>query len=228
MAAHVICSEPVASNSDPQASLKRRTIISAVLLAIYVALTGWLFYAQSTSWPHEGSLSFIGYVFLCPGIVFQSFSLAYALGTGRPLTTRYILTLFVSMLLGLVLAAQLTDKASTLAMSGFERAYAPFVTQIGANLAEPCGGAAKYFAIPAVTTYNEQTHRRPTAILNYDSKRFVVSFPGDSIDMDGSKIYFDSDAKRWRKFHNNLEDETAAFTKLTEGLADCRLHSVPK
>ncbi len=214
--------------TDPQTGARPRITRSVVLLAVYVAVVGWLFYEQSTSWPHEGSWALIAYVLLCPGILFQSFSLAYALGTGRPLTTRYILTLVVSMLLGLVLAAQLTDKASTLAMSGFERAYAPFVTQIGANLAEPCGGAAKYFVIPAVTAYNEQTHRRPTASLNYDSKRFVVSFPGDSIDMDGSKIYFDSGAKRWRKFHNNLEDETAAFTKLTEGLADCRLHSVPK
>ena len=223
----VICSKPMASNSDPQAGLKRRAVISAVLLAIFLSLTGWLFYVQSTSWPHEGSLAFIGYVFLCPGIVFQSFSLAYAIGTGRPLTTRYVVTLVVSMLLGLVLAAQLTDKASVLAMSGFERAYAPFVAQVGANLAEPCGGSEKYFAIPAVAAYNEQANRRPTAVLNYDSKRFVVSFPGDSIDMDGSKIYFDSSAGHWRKFHNDIETESQTFKKLTEGLADCRLHSVP-
>ena len=112
-------------------------------------------------------------------------------------------------------------------MSNFERAYTPFVAEIGANLAEPCGRAAKYFAIPAVSAYNAQTFRRPTANLNYDTKRFVVSFSGGSFDMDGSKIYYDSGAKRWSKFHNNSETATQTFEKLIEGLAACRLHSEP-
>ena len=217
----------MASISNPQTSLKRRTVISAVLLAVFLSLAGWLFYLQSTSWPHEGSLAFIGYVFLCPGIVFQSFSLAYALGTGRPLTTRYILALVVSMLLGLVLAAQLTDRASKLAMSSFERAYAPFVSRIGANLADACADAGKYFEIPAVAAFNQHTGSRPTATLRHGDKRFVLSFSGSSIDIDGSTIYYDSRAGAWRKFHNDLEEESGAFKKLTEGLADCKLRATP-
>lgn len=208
----------------PESDLKRPTIVSAALLAAYAAAAAWLFHEQSTSWPHEGSWALVAYVFLCPGIVFQAFNLAYLRLKGRALARR-VLTRAVTIPLGLLLAGQLVGEASTRAMSGFERAYAPFVSLIGASLADPCAAAGKYFAIPAVSAYNEQAGRRPTTILKYDNKRFVVSFPGDSIDMDGSKIYFDSGAKVWSKFHNNEREKAAALGKLTEGLAECTLRA---
>jgi len=55
----------------------------------------------------------------------------------------------------------------------------------------------------------------------------VLSFSGSSIDIDGSTIYYDSRAGAWRKFHNDLEEESGAFKKLTEGLADCKLRATP-
>ena len=216
----------MASNSDPQSNLKRRIVVSLALIALYAALTGFAFWEQSTSWPHEGSWAALVYIFTCPGIVFQSFVVVYALLASRVLTRR-VLTRVVTIPLGLVIGGMLGEWGSKLATSDFERAYAPFVAQVGANLAEPCGGAAKYFAIPAVAAYNAQTHRRPIALLNYDSKRFVVSFSVGSLDMDGGKIYFDSDARRWHKFHNNTETASQTFEKLTEGLTACRLHSEP-
>ena len=198
----------------------------AALLAVYAALLGWLFYGQSTSWPHEGSWATLAYLFLCPGIVFQSFALIYAGVTGRPVTRR-VLTRVVTVPLGLVLAAALGQWGSALSMEAFEQAYAPFVAQVGTSLAEPCGGAAKYFAIPAVAAYNEQAGRSPTARLKYDSKRFVLLFSGGSMDMDGSTIYFDSGPKRWRKIHNDLADASGELEKLTDGLAGCALRPVP-
>jgi len=78
-----------------------------------------------------------------------------------------------------------------------------------------------------VAAYNKGIHSRPRAELHYDGKRFVVSFLIGSIDMDGGKIYFDSGAKSWRKFHNNIETDAKAYKKLTEGLASCTLNSEP-
>lgn len=212
--------------NETQSAAGPRTTRSAVLLVLYVAMTVWVFSEQSTSWPHEGSWAAFAYLFLCPGIVFQSFALLYARLTGRALTRR-VLTRVVTIPLGLVIAAALGQWGSTLAMGDFERAYTPFAAQVGANLAAPCGGAAKYFAIPAVAAYNEQTGRRPTANLRYEGSRFVVSFSGGSFDMDGSTIYFDSGARRWRKFHNDSTIASREFEKLTEGLAGCSLRSVP-
>jgi len=216
----------MASESAPHAEGKPRTTRSTALLALYTAIVGWVFYEQSMSWPHEGSWALVAYVFLCPGILFQSFGLAYDRRTGRPLTRR-ALARVVTIPLGLLLAALLGAWASALAMRCFEQAYAPFVSHIAANLADPCAPAAKYFEIPAVAAYNRQTGSRPTARLKHDNKRFVLSFSGGSIDIDGSTIYYDSGAGAWRKFHNDRVDEAGAFSKLTEGLADCKLRATP-
>ena len=212
--------------SDPQTSLERRVVVSAALLAAYVAIVGWVFYEESTSWPHEGTWASIAYVFLCPGILFQSFHLAYTRRTGRPLTRR-ALTRVVTIPLGLLLAGLLATEASALAMRGFVRAYAPFVSQIGASLADPCAPGAKYFAIPSVVAFNEQTGSRPTAHLHHDGKRFVLGFAGGSMDIDGSTIYFDSGAKAWSRFHNDDFDARGVLGKLTEGLAYCKLRAAP-
>ena len=142
------------------------------------------------------------------------------LRTGRRLMRR-ALTRLVTIPLGLVIAALLASLASTLAMQGFEQAYAPFVTQVGANLRDPCGLAGRYFHAPAVAAYNLRTSREQPAKLHHDGKRFVLAFRGGSTDIDGSTIYYDSGASAWRKFHNDDGDRQAAYTALTAGLAEC-------
>ena len=209
-----------------QEELPPRTTRSIVLLATYGALTVWLFYLQATSWPHEGSWAILGYVFLVPGIVFQSVSLAYAKIAGRPLARR-ALTRVVTIPIGIVLAATLQAAAGTLAMAGFERAYAPFVAQLGTSLAEACSSGAKYFAISSVAAFNEHTGSRPTALLHHDGKRFVLGFMGGSIDIDGSTLYYESGAREWRRYHNNNEEARAAHQKLVAGLVDCKLRAGP-
>ena len=207
-----------------QESARPRTRRSALLLALYVALTGWLFFEQSTSWPHEGSWAFLGYIFLVPGIVFQAVSLAYEKIAGRPLARR-VLTRVLTIPIGLVLAGGLEAGASQVALAGFERAYAPFVTQLGTSLSEACNSGPKYFAISSVAAFNEQTGSRPTAFLHHDGKRFVLRFMGGSIDIDGSTLYYESEAREWRRYHNNNEEAHAIHQKLIAGLADCKLRA---
>ena len=211
-------------DSEPQGSLKRRIVVSVALLAAYVAAVAWAFDDQAASWPHEGSWASVVFFFLCPGIVFQAFNLVYMRLQRRPLTRR-ALTRVVTIPLGLVFAAALAA-AETLSMSNFEEAYAPFAAEVGANRADPCDSAAKYFAIQSVAAYNRQADReRVSAKLRYDSKRFVLSFSGGSIDIYGSTIYYDSGAKAWSKFHNDNAGKSGAFAKLTEGLAECALRA---
>lgn len=125
--------------------------------------------------------------------------------------------------MGLVIAAFLADWASTLAMSGFEQAYVPFATQVGANLPDPCRAAGRYFQAPAITVYNQQTGCDRPARLHHDSTRFVLAFQGGSADIDGSTIYYDSAAGAWLKFHNDSSDARQVYAGLTAGLAECVL-----
>ena len=111
-------------------------------------------------------------------------------------------------------------------MGNFEQAYAPFVSQVGANLADPCRLASRYFEIPAVAAYNLRAQRdRPAAKLKYDNRRFVLAFGGGSMDIDGSTIYYDSGVKAWRKFHNDNATASGLYTGLSEGLAECSLRA---
>ena len=217
----------MAADVAPQLVSKPRTAVSVILLVVYVAVVAWVFYEQSASWPHEGSMAYLGLFLLCPGIVFQSFSLAYARGTGRPLRRR-ALTRLVTIPLGLVIAAALASWASTLAMRNFEQAYAPFVVEIGAKPADACRSAVGYFGIPSVAAYNRRAGReRPVAKLHHDGKRFVLGFHGGSADIDGSTISYDSGAGTWRKFHNDNTDAREAYASLTAGLVECPLRAEP-
>lgn len=196
-----------------------------MLLAAYVAVVAWVLYEQAASWPHEGSMAYLVLFLLCPGIAFQSFSLAYTWRTGRPLIRR-VLTRVVTIPVGLVIAAMLANWASTLAMRGFEQAYAPFVARIGTNPADACRAAAGYFGIPSVAAYNRQAGREsPSAKLHHDSQRFVLAFHGGSADIDGSTISYDSAARAWRKFHNQDAAASGAHAGLTAGLAECPLRA---
>jgi len=67
----------------PESNLRRPIIVSAVLLAAYAAIVAWSFCEQATSWPHEGSWASVAFIFLCPGIVFQAFNLAFKRLKGR-------------------------------------------------------------------------------------------------------------------------------------------------
>lgn len=215
----------MAPADESQDGSRPRTLVGAALLVAYVVVVAWFFYEQSTSWPHEGSWALVAYVFLCPGILFQAFRLAYTRRTGRPLTRRW-LARAVTIPLGLVLAAALASWASTLAMGNFDQAYAPFVSQVGANLADPCRLASRYFEIPSVAAYNSRAQRdRPLAKLKYDNKRFVLAFDGGSMDIDGSTIYYDSGVKAWRKFHNDNSAARGVYAGLTEGLVECSLRA---
>jgi hypothetical protein len=196
------------------------TIVRATLLAIYTSVVVWLFVGQSTSWPHEGSWASLGFVLFCPGILFQTISLLFTWRTKRKLSG---LARVFTIPVGLLLAMALTSWASDRATAGFERAYAPFVSEVEASLADPCRAPARYFALPTVAAYNARTRDEPAATLNHDKKRFLLSFSGGSIDIDGSRIFYDSTVKEWQKFHNDDKTSAQDFTRRTEGLTECIL-----
>lgn len=212
-------------DTQPQSRPTLRILLGVVLLAAYTMAVVHVFQAESTAWPHTGSMGHVVFFLLCPAIVFELFSLAYMLRNARRVRSRALMWI-VAISVGWVMAGLLADEASTRIMRGFERAYAPFVTQVRANLSDPCRDGGRYFQAPAVAAYNLQSgrgHKRP-ATLHHDSKRFVLALQGGSIDIDGSTIYYDSVAATWHKFHNNsIDDDRKAYAALTKGLAECVL-----
>lgn len=199
--------------------------LHAVLLLAYLVVVAWIFIDESSEWPHVGSLKSLVLLFFCPGILFQAVNLVFRWRTGRVLTRRLLVRL-VTIPAGLILAVLLPSWASSLAVARFKRAYTPFVAEVRAHLADPCPLAASFFAIPEVADYNRRVGREsPVATLRYDKKRFVLSFGGGSLDSDGSTLFFDSETKTWRQFHN--DKHPAAYDGLVDGLAECVLRPSP-
>ena len=216
----------MAQASEAESDKNSGLLFSVALLAAYIAIVAWVFYEQSTAWPHMGSWIYAVFLFVCPGMVFQAYRLGYSRLAGRPPKRRMLIRL-ITIPLGLVLAGMLASLASKLSMENFQQAYEPFVVQVAANLANPCVAATHAFEIPSVAAYNRQAEReRPVARLSHDGKHFVLAFSAGSIDIDGGTVYYDSGGRTWRIFHNDSADAKAAFADLTRGLTQCpRLNS---
>jgi len=206
---------------------RSRLIIPAGLLLAYAAVVAWAFVKQATAWPSAGSWTFLPFVLFCPGILFQAVNLVFRWRTGRALT-RGALVRLATIPAGLLLASALLGWAGNRAFDGFTRAYAPFVAEIGAHLSDPCPAATRAFTLPAVAAYNRRAgHEWPRGKLSHDGKRFVLSFAAASVDIDGSTLFFDSNAKAWALFHNDDTEKAAAYDHAVEGLTLCPLHPGP-
>lgn len=217
-------SEPVAVVPAPKA----RLMLPAALLVVYTAIVVWTFVAESRSWPHVGSWRSFLFIPFCPGIVFQTVNLIFRWRTGRPLK-RWVLVRLATIPAGLILAGVLVGSSSDRSWIGFTRAYEPFVAEIGAHLADPCPAALRAFTIPSLAAYNRRAgYESPLARLSYDKAHFVLWFSGGSIDIDGSRLFFDSTAKKWDMFHNDNRERAATFDGLVARLTECRVSAQPQ
>jgi hypothetical protein len=210
--------------ADPEAgSLKKSTLLSAALLAAHAGVVGWAVLHEARAWPHVGSYVQFVFFLATPGILFHAVKLAFLWRVKRPPARRWLVRLF-TIPAGLFLAGALVSAADGRARASFERAYAPFLAQVEAHLADACGRTAELYALPSVVAFNRGAGlERPGAKLSYDRQRFVLAFGGGSIDIDGSTIYFDSKTGSWSQFHNDDKEATAAYEKLTAGLSECIL-----
>src|SRR4051812_790133 len=205
--------------------MRRSAITAGALLAVYVTGAAGGFHDQAASWPHGGTWADLLFVVVGPGLLFQAVNLGFLWRLQRRPARRWLIRL-VTVPAGLLLGVALAGWASGRAKARFAEAYQPFVAQVGARLADPCGRAAELFTIPSVAAYNAQTGRgAPTAKLSHDGHRFVLAFGGGSIDIDGSPLYYDSRVERWRSFHNDVP--AVEYTQATAGLAECPLRLDP-
>ncbi len=189
-------------------------LISFLLLLIYSAGVCWLFYSD-ISWPHVGSLGSIFLFVLCPGILFQIFFLAYSL-IKRKLPARRIWARLLSILLGVILATQLMDRAQTMAMEIFEETYHPLIEEIQSNLPHPCSPETPYANHESLAGIKNMGH------LWHDEEHFILTFSGRSADVDGSTIYFFSKKGGWTIFHNDSLEESKHLEGLLTGMKECR------
>ena len=195
-------------------------LISFLLLLIYIAGVGGVIYSD-ISWPNVGSKISIFLFLLCPGILFQSFFLAYSL-IKRKFPAKRIWIRLLSIVLGLFLSGQISEISSTIAMQRFEQACQPLVEMIQENLPQPCNPEIPYIDLVPSKGEKSMWHPGNRWHLWHDDKSFVLTFPGGSIDIDGSTIYYFSKQDTWTIFHNDSTEDSKQLQELLKGMEECQ------
>ena len=212
----------------PSASSSGRpAVISLVLLPVWIAAAAWASYTLATSWPYVGSFLEILLLVAVVGILLCAFNVFLSkrppLAGWKRLVSRVVL-----VIVGFFAAGSLWGVFDGISMGRFERAIGPLVTQVEAKAKSPCPPAATYTLDAGLTAYLADTGRSRTPVeLHHDGKRFVLALMAYSMDMDGSKLLYDSRTRAWRKVHNNMLDHTGELKDLRKDLQDCRFELQP-
>jgi len=203
---------------------QKSLLLNWVLLLIYSGITIYSIYSLSHSWPNKGSLSWFFPIFFCPPFLYHFITISYTLATKKSFYWKKWLRL-ITIFIGILLAGILLQYTQNSSLRKFNRAYFPMTQELKENMPMPCHG--DYFQIPQVVIYNGSSHRmvtyegKPIGELWYNQKRFVILFLAGSVDVDGSSLFYDSEAQKWQLFHNDNIKILDIFKRKLVNLTKC-------
>lgn len=205
-------------------SLGRPKLFTGLCLALWGGAALWSTYVLATAWPYVGLLPQWLLFVAMPGILFRGFDLTVMHTAKRRVGGwRRLLVRVAALVLGLAAALGGWDALDAISMQRFENAFAPFVAGLHSKHPDVCPAQSGPALGPEVAAYlDDASAVRANATLHFDAKRFVLTFQGRSMDIDGSTMFYDSVARVWRKVHNDTLMRTGELTNLVEGLTNCR------
>jgi len=209
---------------------KRELISDSMRLLIYLIATSYLFFVAATSRPHVGSWYAIAFLFLLPGICFGSFRIFHHLVYRKEMKRRWMVRI-LTIIIGLIFAVQLIKLESDLATDRYIQIYQPLVNALTAGKISVCKQPEEELDIKDAVRPKTSSDGLPGrtqwanhATIYFSGDHFVVSVPGSSVDIDGSRLYYESKGGgKWRLFHNDRGDEKERFSKRTENSMACRV-----
>ncbi len=210
--------------STASVSLGRPRITAGVWWGLWAALLVWASHALATAWPYVGLMPQWLLLVAVPGIVFRTFDLVLMqAGKRRVGGWRRLLLRIAAIGVGVPAALAGWGALDAISMHRFERAMAPLVASLHAKLPTACPPESGYPLGPEVVAYLDGSSAvRANAELHFDANRFVLTFQGRSMDIDGSTMFYDSIARVWRKIHNDSLGRTGELAALVQGLTACR------
>ena len=185
---------------------KKSLVVNWILLLIYSSINIYTIYSLSHSWPNEGSFSWFLLIFFCPPFLYHFIFISYTLATKENFRWKKCLRLG-TLIIGVLLAGGLLNYTQNSSLRKLNRAYFPMIKELNKNMPKPCD--YNLLQIPEIVVYNGKTNRmilkegKPIGELWYNSTRFIISFLGGSVDIDGSTFFYDSKVQQWQIFHND-------------------------
>ncbi|MCK4493001.1 MAG: hypothetical protein KAU26_03040 [Methylococcales bacterium] len=206
--------------NEPQYSL----FFNVIVLFVCSSIGLYTLYDLSYSWPHKGCFVWFIVVFISPVFLYYSITIGYFLGTQKPLIQKKTTGLF-SLIFGVLFAGGLLQYTQSNSLQRFSRIYAPMIQKIQQNMPEPCHHA--YFEMVDIKIYNAQIHRamtkdnRPVGGLLYNEDQFILYFLTQSINIEGSTLFYDSVVEKWQLFQNNTLHGKSTFQQQYLTLTEC-------
>jgi hypothetical protein len=205
---------------------KKYLLLNWILLAGYGCINLFAIYSSIYSWPTQGSIICFLLIIFCPDFLYHLVFIGYvSILKKRPHWKKVYRLL--TMICGILLAGGVLQITQKISLARFKAAYNPLIVQVQQKMPLPCN--AYYFEIPEVYRYNHSVtqkllqYGKPSGGLLYNSQRFVLHFRAGSVDMDSSTIFYDSELKNWRFFHNDDVVEAANFAARSQGLMLCQV-----
>ncbi|MCK5871477.1 MAG: hypothetical protein KAG26_01525 [Methylococcales bacterium] len=203
---------------------KHTLFFSAIVLFICSCIGVYTLYDLAYSWPNKGCFLWFIVIFVSPIFLYYSVSIGYFLGTKKPLTQKKT-TFLLSLIFGILFAGGLLQYTQSNSLQRFSRIYAPMIQKIQQNMPEPCHYA--YFESTAIKAYNAKIHRsvmkddRPVGGLLYNKDQFILYFLSQSINVEGSTLFYDSEVEKWQLLQNDNPEATAIFQQQRLAFIEC-------
>lgn len=216
------------TRNDAAAEVRPRVsaaVVAGLWLVSWSVLTVAVCVELATAWPYVLLPVQLLLLLSVPGVLYRAAELSLMWRSGRPLTrgARW-LGRFGALLSGIAIGMGLGEAMDERSMARFEQVMAPLIARLEASPDSTCPPAAAAAPDPELAAYIDASGGiGKRAELHRAGSRFVLSFRGRSIDIDGSTIFYDSVTRRWRKVHNDELARTQESEKLTQGLSACRI-----
>lgn len=205
---------------------KKYLLLNWILLTSYGCINLFAIYSSIYSWPTQGSTLWFLLIIFCPPFLHNLVLIGYvAIFKKRPHWKK--IYRFLTILCGILLAGGLLQITQKISLARFKSAYSPLLVQIQQKMPQPCD--EHYFETPAVYRYNHSVTQKllkdgkPIGGILYNGQRFVLHFRAGSVDMDNSTLFYDSELKTWRFFHNDDAGEATNFSARSKGLTPCKV-----
>lgn len=205
---------------------KKYLLLNWILLTGYGCINLFAIYSSIYSWPTQGSNIWFLLIIFCPPFLYHLVFIAYVSVLKKRPRGKKIYR-FLTIICGVLLAGGLLQLTQKISLTRFKSAYSPMIAQVQQKMPLPCD--VHYFEIPEIDRYNHSVTQKilqqgkPAGGLFYNSQRFVLHFRAGSVDMDNSTIFYDSEMKNWRFFHNDDVAEAENFAARSKGLTRCSL-----
>ena len=169
--------------------------VAFILLIFYFVVT-LLMFLDMRRYPAEGSWNILILFFTCPGLLVQLSSLIYSVSR-KKLLSHFFLRRVILTIFGIILAALIMIKSQDIAMQRFSAATEPLVQYVKKSMPAPCEPVYIYLLSNRPDTFFNMS------ALYYNEHEFLLLYPGGSVDIDGSTVYFHSKNGKWEIIHND-------------------------